>query len=96
VKHGGNVVDRRLLPLLRDQPDRTDLLGDEHAAIGQKRNAPGQVERRDLGHRERQAWLRLLFARVDLRPRTDRQESDDERRFQNRLHGSPSIDNFLH
>ena len=50
------------------EPDGADFLGDEHASIGQERNAPGQLERRHLGHRERQARFRLQLARVDLGP----------------------------
>ena len=74
VQDSRHVVDRRLRTLLRHQPDRADLLGDEHAAIGQERDAPGQIERRHLGHRERHARFRLQFARVDLCPRGDRHQ----------------------
>ena len=70
-----DVVDGRLLPLLRHQPDRTDLLGDEHASIRQEGNAPGQFELRHLSHRERQARFRLQRARVDLRARRGRSQS---------------------
>jgi hypothetical protein len=47
------------------QPDGSDFLGDEHASIGQERHAPGQIERRHRGHRERQVRLRRQVARVD-------------------------------
>jgi hypothetical protein len=76
-QHGGDVVHLRLLPLLRHQPDRADLLGDEHASIGQEGNAPRQIERRHLSHRERQVRLRLQLARVDLGLRRGRQQREE-------------------
>jgi MFS family permease len=43
------------------------LLGDQHPAVGQERDAPREVERRHLRQRERQGRLRRLCARIDLR-----------------------------
>ena len=61
---------------------------------GEKGDAPGQFERRDLSHRKRQARFRLQFARVDLCLRRGRRQSEQQRRIQKRLHVSPSFENF--
>src|SRR3954464_5823610 len=64
VQNGRSVCDRRLASVLCDEPDRTDLLGDQHASLRQEGDAPRQIEGCDLSHRERQAGLWLLSARV--------------------------------
>src|SRR5262249_44706384 len=84
-EHRRHVVDRRLLSVLRHEPDGTDLLGDEHASIGQKRDAPTEPEVRDLRHRERQIAFRRLLARVDLLMRR-RGREDQSQCSQMRLH----------
>ena len=66
-KNGGHILDRRLGSLLSDQLHSANLLGDQHAPIGQEGNAPGQIEGCYLDHVEGQASLGLLLARIDLR-----------------------------
>ena len=67
-ENGRHVLHRRLGALLGYQPERTHFFRDEHSPVGQERDAPRQVERCHLRHRERQVWLGLLCAHVDLRP----------------------------
>src|SRR5882757_2242891 len=66
-KNGWHIRDGRLGSLLSDQLHTADLLGDQHALVGQEGNPPGQIEGRYLDHVERQASLWLLLACVDLR-----------------------------
>ncbi len=40
IQHIGNIGDRRLGALLRDQPQATDFLGNQHAPVWQERDAP--------------------------------------------------------
>ena len=43
VRDGRHAGDGCLRPLLRDQPERTDLLGDEHAPVGTKAMRHGRL-----------------------------------------------------
>ncbi len=80
-------IDRRrithgdLLSLLGHQPNGPDLFGDQHAAIGQEGQPPGQVKGRHLRHGEGQVGIGLLFAGIDLRPGRRRRQGEKQRRF---------------
>ena len=75
---------RDLLSLRGHQPHRPDLLGNQHATIGQDGNPPGQFKSPDGGHREGHAGFGLLVARIDLRPgghgRRGRRQGKKQRR----------------
>ena len=62
----GRIAHLDLLSLLRHQPNGTGLFGDQHAAIGQEGQPPGQFEGGHRGHGEGQAGFGLLFADIDL------------------------------
>jgi hypothetical protein len=66
-KEAGTFADWRLGSLLSDQHHTADLLGDQHAPVGQEGYPPGQIEGRYLDHLERKARLGLLLAGIDLR-----------------------------
>ena len=80
-------IDRRrtahlnLFPGLRNQPNWTGLLCNQHPAIGQKRHPPGQLKRGHLGHGKGQVRFRLLFAHIDLRPSRYRRKNEQQPRF---------------
>jgi hypothetical protein len=63
-QHGRHIGDRRLFTGLGDQPDGTDLLGDQHPPVRQEPQPPRQVEGRHLGHDERHSGLGPLRAEV--------------------------------
>src|ERR1700677_2945878 len=67
VKNGWHIRNWRLGALLGDQLHTADLLGDQHASVGQEGYPPRQIESRNLDHVEGQARLGLLLACVDLR-----------------------------
>ena len=62
------IAHRDLLSLLGHQPNGPDLFGDQHAAIGQEGQPPGQFKGGHRGHGEGQAGFGLLFAHIDLGP----------------------------
>ena len=51
-----------LAALRGDQLDAAYLFGHEHAAVGQERDTPGQVEAHHLRHGEGEVRVRLLLA----------------------------------
>src|SRR5581483_7298815 len=95
-QHRRHVVHRRFLALLRHQPQRAVLFGDEHAPIRQEGNPPRQLEVRDLSHREWQARLRFLLAGVGLRTSRGRNR-EQQRGTQQLFHRfrSPTMDSKI-
>ncbi len=65
----------------------------EHASIGQERDAPGQIERRHLRHRERQVTFGRQRAGVDLRLCGGRRERQQQRRGREFVHGGSHSSN---
>ncbi len=64
----GRAGYESFVALLGHEPDGADLFGDEHAAIGQERDAPGKFKGGDGGQVEGNGRFGLLFSRVDLSP----------------------------
>src|SRR4029078_5201646 len=89
IEYRGCVRDLGLLAPLRHQPHRADLFRDQHAPVGQERDAPRKIQRRHLRHREPQIAFGLLLAGVDLRMG----RNTDERAQQNGeyLHRNSSL-----
>ena len=81
-----HVQNRALEALLADQPDGADLFGDQHAAIRQEGDTPGQVECRDRGHVEGQVRYRRLRTRIHLCAGLRRAQSHNQSRIYKSLH----------
>src|SRR5690348_2765689 len=64
---GRDAAEFGLGTLRGDQIDAADFLRHQHAAIGQERDAPGQIETGDLRDLEGKIGIGLLFAGVGLR-----------------------------
>ncbi len=77
----GRIVHLDLLSLLGHQPNGPDLFGDQHAAIGQEGQPPGQFKGGHRGHGEGQAGFGLLFAHIDLGPGRHRRQGEKHRHF---------------
>ena len=88
--NGGRIAHRDLLSLLGHQPNGPGLFGDQHAAIGQESQPPGQFKRGHRRHVEGQGGFGLLFAHIDLGPGRHRHQGEKQRRFrQFHRHFSP-------
>ena len=61
-----------LAPCGGDQTACVNLLGDQHIAIGEEGDAPGQVETSHLSYGEGRIRIGFLFARIALRIRRAR------------------------
>ena len=79
--HWRRILHLDLLSLLGYQPNGSGLFGDQHAAIRQEGQTPGQFKSGHRRHGEGQAGLGLLFAHIDLGPSRHGHQREKQRRF---------------
>ena len=62
----GHILYLNFIAIRIHHPDRTNPFGDQHAAVGQEGDAPGEIERGHLGHGERQIGIGFDGADIHL------------------------------